>query len=209
MNVDLRPAGDRAWLVEPADRADLPALARALRADPPAAVQDVLPAAATVLVTLAEDADPEVVAAQLRRRCAAPPAAAPERQDGADTVLVPVRYDGEDLDDVAAALGLTREEVVDQHTGTTWRCAFVGFAPGFGYLTSPDGRLGVPRRAQSRTAVPAGAVALADGWSAVYPRRSPGGWQLIGTTTAVVWDLAAEPPALLQPGTSVRFVAER
>ncbi|GAB7192375.1 allophanate hydrolase subunit 1 [Kineococcus sp. NUM-3379] len=203
------PAGDRAWLVVPAAAEDLPALVRALQQRPPAAVEDVLPAAATVLVTLREGADRDIAAAEVLRCCAEHGAGTGEVPAAEEEpVLLPVRYDGEDLDDVAALLGTTPAEVVARHTGVVWRCAFLGFAPGFGYLTSPDGRLAVPRRAQSRTAVPAGAVALADGYSAVYPRRSPGGWQIVGRTDATLWDLAADPPALLQPGTPVRFVEE-
>ena len=210
----LLPAGDRAWLLEPADEeGDLrvPQFARALADEAPAGVEDVLPAARTVLVTLLPGADAASVGRELLRRWAGPSTApgsagAPRAAD--DVVTVAVRYDGEDLADVADLLGTTPEEVVALHTGTTWECSFVGFAPGFGYLRSPDGRLTVPRRAQSRTAVPAGAVALADGFSAVYPRRSPGGWQVIGTTSATLWDPAADPPALLRPGAVVRFVRE-
>ncbi|WP_432524820.1 5-oxoprolinase subunit B family protein [Kineococcus sp. SYSU DK006] len=210
----LLPAGDRAWLLEPAGEAGglrVPQFARALADEAPEGVEDVLPAARTVLVTLLPGADAVSVGRELLRRWAAPPAApgSPGVPRAADEVVtVAVRYDGEDLADVADLLGTTPEEVVARHTGTTWECSFVGFAPGFGYLRSPDGRLTVPRRAQSRTAVPAGAVALADGFSAVYPRRSPGGWQVIGTTAATLWDPAADPPALLRPGTVVRFVRE-
>jgi KipI family sensor histidine kinase inhibitor len=107
---------------------------------------------------------------------------------------------------VAAHTGLTRAEVVTAHTGQPWRAAFAGFAPGFCYLTGGDPRLDVPRRPESRTSVPAGSVALAGGFSAVYPRESPGGWQLIGTTDAVLWDVDRQPPALISEGAWVRFV---
>ena len=119
-----------------------------------------------------------------------------------------MRYDGPDLSDVARHTGLSEEEVVEAHTGTPWRVAFGGFAPGFGYLAGGDERLRVPRRDSARTAVPAGAVALADRFSGVYPRESPGGWQLIGTTDLPMWDLDRDPPALLRPGVPVRFVSE-
>ncbi|MCI2238267.1 allophanate hydrolase subunit 1 [Paenibacillus sp. TRM 82003] len=202
----LLPAGDRAWLLEPADPARLAAFARELERDAPAGVEDVLPAARTALVTLRPGADRDEVAREVLRRWEALPqrAAADQTGDG-DVVTVPVRYDGEDLDEVAGLLGVSPGEVVARHTGATWTCAFVGFAPGFGYLRSPGARLAVPRRAHPRTAVPAGAVALADGFSAVYPRRSPGGWRLIGTTALTLWDASADPPALLRPGTRVRF----
>jgi KipI family sensor histidine kinase inhibitor len=107
---------------------------------------------------------------------------------------------------VAAVAGLTRAEVVAAHTGRPWRGAFAGFAPGFCYLTGGDDRLAVPRRHESRSSVPAGSVALAGGFSAVYPRESPGGWQLIGTTDAVLWDVDRQPPALISAGAWVRFV---
>ncbi|WP_337060154.1 5-oxoprolinase subunit B family protein [Kineococcus sp. G2] len=208
----LLPAGDRAWLLEPADPAALTAFARELEQDAPAGVEDVLPAARTALVTLRPGADRDEVARQVLRRWEALPtgdgAGTTDDGDGdgdGDVVTVPVRYDGEDLEEVAGLLGVGPAEVVARHTGATWTCAFVGFAPGFGYLRGPGARLAVPRRAQPRTAVPAGAVALADGWSAVYPRRSPGGWRLIGTTALTLWDPAADPPALLRPGTRVRF----
>ncbi len=97
--------------------------------------------------------------------------------------------------------------MVAAHTGTAWTAAFSGFAPGFAYLTGGDPRLSVPRRAEPRTRVPAGAVALAGGFSGVYPRASPGGWQLLGRTDLAVWDLARDPPALLRPGVRVRFTA--
>ena len=84
--------------------------------------------------------------------------------------------------------------------------AFCGFAPGFGYLVGADDRLDVPRRSNPRTRVPAGAVALAGKFSGVYPRESPGGWQLLGHTSVRTWDVRREPPALLVPGVRVRFV---
>ena len=118
-----------------------------------------------------------------------------------------VRYDGPDLAGVAAHTGLTTDEVVAAHTGTRWRVGFVGFAPGFAYLVGGDRRLEVPRRPSPRTVVPPGSVGLASTFSAVYPRESPGGWQLIGRTDAVLWDADRDPPALLQPGSWVQFVA--
>jgi KipI family sensor histidine kinase inhibitor len=124
-----------------------------------------------------------------------------------DTVLdVPVVYDGQDLAEVADILGCSADEVVRRHTGTVWTVAFCGFAPGFGYLTDGTGSWDVPRRSTPRTTVPAGAVALAGEFSGVYPRESPGGWQLIGRTRLQVFDLDRDPPALLAPLTRVRFV---
>jgi len=119
---------------------------------------------------------------------------------------IPTRYDGEDLIEVAALTGLSIDEVVAAHTGSIWTVAFGGFAPGFAYLTGGDPRLTVPRRDSPRTSVPAGAVGLAGTFSGVYPRESPGGWQLIGHTALAMWDLDREPPALLHAGHRVRFV---
>lgn len=126
-----------------------------------------------------------------------------------DTVVaeieVTVVYDGPDLDDVARLTGLTTTQVVAAHTGTPWTAAFGGFAPGFSYLVDGDARLQVPRRTSPRTTVPAGSVGLAGEFSGVYPRSSPGGWQLIGRTDLAMWDTAREPAALLVPGTVVHF----
>lgn len=122
-------------------------------------------------------------------------------------VEIEVVYDGPDLADVARHTGLTAQEVIEAHTGTPWRVGFTGFAPGFGYLVGGDPRLRVPRLATPRKSVPAGSVALAGDYSGIYPRSSPGGWQLIGRTSAVLWDLAQDPPALLTPGTIVTFRA--
>ncbi|MGW4244767.1 5-oxoprolinase subunit B family protein [Nocardia sp. NPDC004722] len=218
---EVRAAGDRALLVIPPLRSMIADLVAALRPRPPGVV-DVLPAAETVLVILTSPASAERVRQRLlallarldaRARVTAGDRAMPDRPIDAagravaeDPVTIPVRYDGEDLAAVARLLDLTPAEVIAQHTGTVWRCAFVGFAPGFGYLESPDGRLSVPRRTQSRTAIPPGAVALAGGYSAVYPRSSPGGWQLIGTTEVPMWDVDRKPPALVRAGTRVRFV---
>jgi KipI family sensor histidine kinase inhibitor len=122
-------------------------------------------------------------------------------------VEIPVTYDGADLDDVADLTGLSPHDVIAAHTGTLWTVAFGGFAPGFFYLADGDPRLHVPRRPSPRTHVPAGSVGIAGGFSGVYPRESPGGWQLIGRTDQIMWDTARRPPALLAAGTRVRFVA--
>ena len=121
-------------------------------------------------------------------------------------VEIPVGYDGPDLGEVARLAGLTEAEVVRRHAGAAYTVAFCGFAPGFGYLTGLPEELHVPRRDSPRTAVAAGAVGIAGEFAGVYPRRSPGGWQLLGRTDAVLWDPDRDPPALLAPGTRVRFV---
>ncbi|MFF3948598.1 allophanate hydrolase subunit 1 [Streptomyces sp. NPDC001902] len=121
-------------------------------------------------------------------------------------VEIPVRYDGPDLAVVAERWGVAEEDVAGLHTGAEHRVAFCGFAPGFAYMTGLGARYGVPRRAEPRTSVPAGSVAVAGPYTGIYPRSSPGGWQLIGTTSVRLWDLEREPAALLAPGTRVRFV---
>ncbi len=168
-------------------------------------VVDIVPAATTVLVVVADEAG----VAALRQVLATLPAAAAAEAAASDQVIeIPVRYDGPDLTDVAKLTGLSVHEVIAAHTGTDWRVAFGGFAPGFAYLSWGDPRLGVSRREEPRTSVPSGAVALAGEFSAIYPRSSPGGWQLIGRTDVVVFDIDRDPPALLQPGAVVRFVEE-
>ncbi|MGP5496522.1 carboxyltransferase domain-containing protein [Corynebacterium flavescens] len=129
----------------------------------------------------------------------------------ARTVEIDVLYDGADLDEAAELMGLSREGLIEWHTSTEWTAAFGGFAPGFSYCTPSDPALArhVPRRASPRTAVPAGAVGIAGDFSAVYPRQSPGGWQLLGTTTTPMWDSHAQPPSFVQPGDHVRYRAVR
>jgi allophanate hydrolase subunit 1 len=196
----LRRCGDGALLVELDSVEEVVALYEAVSARPPAGVTDLLPAARTLLVRFEPPARPDTVGAAV---LAARPR--PGRLAEAGEVTIPVVYDGADLAEVAALTGLPEREVVAAHTGATWVVAFCGFAPGFGYLVGGDPRLDVPRRTESRVRVPAGSVALAAGFSAVYPRESPGGWRLIGRTTLQVWDVTTDPPALLRPGTHVRF----
>jgi KipI family sensor histidine kinase inhibitor len=167
------------------------------------AIVDVVPAATTVLVLVDED----IPIAPVRKALAALSVAENgEASLSEETIEIPVRYDGPDLTEVAQHTGLSIPEIVAAHTGTDWRVAFGGFEPGFAYLSWGDPRLAVPRRQEPRTSVPAGSVALAGEFSAIYPRSSPGGWQLIGHTDVVLFDADREPPALLQPGMTVRFV---
>jgi KipI family sensor histidine kinase inhibitor len=166
-------------------------------------VVDVVPAARTVLVCCADRASVAQVAARLPH--IAPGAEGPEHERR--LVEIPVVYDGDDLDDVARATGLDPDEVVARHRESAFRVEFCGFAPGFAYLAGLDEALWLPRRATPRTRVPAGSVAIASTYSAVYPGVSPGGWHLLGTTSTRIWDVARDPPALLEPGTDVRFVA--
>jgi KipI family sensor histidine kinase inhibitor len=198
----ILPVNDAAVLVELADLAETLALFDALQREPIAGVTSLVPAARTILVQFAPWAiTPTQLAAQIGQRDRHPRA----RPPGA-LVELPVRYDGEDLAEVAEHLGLTPAQLVARHTGREWDVAFTGFAPGFAYLTGGDPVFDVPRRASPRTRIPAGAVALAGRYSGIYPRESPGGWQLIGRTDEPMWDLARDPPARLQPGQRVRFV---
>lgn len=206
----VRRVGDRAVLVDVADAAAAAALAARCAADPLPGQVDVVPGAASVLVVVDRPVGPAAAREHLGALAVdgggtgtgVRPAGA-----AADEHVVEAVYDGEDLHDVAAATGLSVDEVVAAHTGSPWTVAFAGFAPGFAYLVGGDPRLPVARRSSSRPRVPAGSVGLAGGHSGVYPRESPGGWQLIARTAARLWDVDREPPALLAPGDTVRFVA--
>jgi KipI family sensor histidine kinase inhibitor len=163
-------------------------------------VREIVPAARTVL--LDGVADPGRLAAEL------PAWDVPPAPPGRPSVVeLPIRYDGPDLGRVARLWGVSPGQAARIHSGVEFRVAFCGFAPGFGYLTGlPDG-FHVPRRSTPRTRVPAGSVGLAGPYTGVYPRSSPGGWQLIGTTDAALWDPGRDPAALLSPGTRVRFAS--
>ncbi|MEJ3657390.1 5-oxoprolinase/urea amidolyase family protein [Actinomycetes bacterium KLBMP 9759] len=199
--MKLLPCGDTGLLVEVAGLAEVHGLTAAIREAGFDRVLDVVPAARTVLLVV----EPGVDLDALGRAVGGlefTAGDAPERE----TVEIGVVYDGPDLAEVGELTGLGADGVVEAHTGTPWRVGFVGFAPGFAYLGDGDERLDVARRDEPRTSVPPGSVGLAGGYSAVYPRSSPGGWQLIGRTDAVLWDETRDPPALLQPGAWVRFV---
>ncbi|WJZ66209.1 5-oxoprolinase subunit B/C family protein [Kocuria rosea] len=195
----VRPLGPRAALVECADLHDAVAVhARLAAADLPGLVDCVAGAETVVVRTSTTDALRGVV----RAARAVPRGSA--GAGGARTVTIDVVYDGEDLEAVGELTGLGADGVVRFHTGQAWTAAFAGFAPGFFYCVGEDGP-DVPRRGTPRTAVPAGSVALAGRFSAVYPRSSPGGWQLIGRSAARMFDLDREDPALLRPGDRVRY----
>jgi len=196
------PSGSTALLVELAGLEEVLDLYAALCAERPDGLVDVVPAARTILlVTDPAATDLATVERAVRETT-------PRRVDrtGGELVEIPVTYDGEDLAEAASLLSCTPEELVRRHTGEEWTVAFCGFAPGFGYLAGACGQWDVPRRDSPRTTVPAGSVALAGEFSGVYPRASPGGWQLIGRTELSIFDLDRDPPALLRPGTPVRFV---
>ena len=202
--------GDQALLLQFDSTAEVLAWNDVLREADLTGVTDVVPASRTVLVKLDGPRYQGIARQQLSKLTLAPEALAEATapNDGRVDVVIDVVYDGEDLDEVAKLTGMTTREVVAAHTGTPWRVGFAGFAPGFGYLIGGDERLNVPRRSEPRTKVPVGSVGLAGEFSGVYPRQSPGGWQLIGRTSkdqADLWDVDRDPPALLTPGTWVQF----
>lgn len=233
--MKLLRCADSGVLVELANLDEVLALYATLSKAPPPGVVELVPASRTLLLRLAPPgtarelpggAGRDVIGGVAQAVRAAwervrryardhpadrpPPATTPEAAAGpaaGELIEVPVRYDGPDLAEVGEITGLGAEGVVSAHTGRDWTVAFCGFAPGFGYLVGGDRRLQVPRRPSSRTKVPTGAVGLAGEFSGVYPRESPGGWQLIGHTTLRTFDLDRDPPALLRPGVRVRFTA--
>jgi KipI family sensor histidine kinase inhibitor len=191
-----RPYGPSAWLIE--DIADPISWAAGLEQLGHIGIHEIVPAKETVLVLCERLAHAEVgrllsrVSPVLRRR---------DLRD----VIIDVVYDGDDLADVAERVGLSREAVVQKHVASQYTVEFCGFSPGFAYLRGLDEALRVPRHSSPRTQVPAGSVAIASDYSCVYPSQSPGGWHLLGRTTAEVWDVGRKEPALLTPGTTVRF----
>lgn len=209
----LLPYGERGLLVEVNDLHRALALFELLATarEHLAGLEDVVAGARSVLLVAASPGALTAVRAEAQRALAAvgsgevPTASNSGGPAPEQVVEVPVHYDGDDLADVAELTGLTVTEVVAAHTGTPWRVGFAGFAPGFAYLVDGDPRLRVPRRAAPRPRVPAGSVGLADEFSGVYPRSSPGGWQLLGHTDLALWDLHRDPPALLRPGLWVQF----
>ena len=202
--MKIHPVGTRALLIDLDGLNQVMDYHAALSAQPLKNQVDCIAAATTVLLTF-KTPDSAHHAAEYLKDFTPPSAKASEVR----TVEIDVLYDGEDLVDAAKLLGISREALIEWHTSTEWTAAFGGFAPGFTYCApaNPDDARAIPRRANPRTAVPAGAVAIAGDFSAVYPRQSPGGWQLLGTTNTPMWDSAAEPPALVQPGDRVRYRA--
>ncbi|MFI5838703.1 allophanate hydrolase subunit 1 [Catenuloplanes sp. NPDC051500] len=203
--MHVRRAGPSAILIELAGTEAVFAayeLLTAARERGELTAEEIIPAARTVLLDGVPD--PDLVFRLLPAGDKLPPAPAEEPK----TIMISTRYDGEDLDDVARLWDTDRAGVVAIHTGTEFRVAFCGFAPGFAYLTGLGPRHHVPRRPSPRTRVPVGTVALAGPYSGVYPTASPGGWQLIGRTREKLFDLEKDEPALLTPGATVRFVEE-
>jgi KipI family sensor histidine kinase inhibitor len=196
--------GDRALLLQFDSTAEVLTWTAALRDAALPGVLDIVPAARTVLLTLDSLRRQNAIRGQLGAVRLAPDAASTAPSE---PTVIDVVYDGADLAEVAQRTELTTAQVVEAHTARPWQVGFCGFAPGFAYLVGGDSQLSVPRRAEPRSAVPAGAVGLAGEFTGIYPRRSPGGWQLIGHTDAVLWDIDRPNPALLTPGMWVQFRA--
>ena len=195
-----RRCGEDAALLDCDSLAQLRAAHATVLAARPAGVVDLVPGARSLLVV----GDVAAVRALLDGADLTHPPAGEPRE-----VTLDVRYDGEDLELVASDAGISADAVVELHTGAVYTVAFTGFAPGFGYLSGLPEPLRQPRLASPRTRVPAGSVGLAGEFTGVYPRESPGGWRLLGHTTATLFDPHADPPALFAPGDRVRFRSVR
>jgi KipI family sensor histidine kinase inhibitor len=196
----VHTAGPSALLAEVADADAARSLAGFVRGRCPD-ILDVVPAARTVLF----DGVPEPVALRAALRAWRPGFDTPTSES---VVTIPVRYDGPDLAEVAQHWRVSIADVVARHSRVDFVSAFGGFSPGFSYLSGLPVRWAVPRLSTPRTRVPPGSVAVADTWCAVYPQASPGGWLILGSTSARMWDPTRSDPALLPPGTRVRFVEE-
>lgn len=202
----LLPFGVDGVLVELDDLAAVLAGRDALHTADIAGVTELIPGARTILVRF----DPAVFAREHLEHALNSASASVSVGPSGDLVTIDVVYDGEDLAEVATLTGLTVDEVIARHTAPTYGVAFTGFAPGFAYLSGGDPALIVPRRSTPRMSIPAGSVGLAGEFSGVYPRQSPGGWQLLGRTALLLWDPArSDRPALLRPGDRVQFVRRR
>ena len=197
--------GDQALLLQFDSTTDVLAWAAALREAALPGVLDIVPASRTVLLKLDGPRQQSAIRRRLRTLRVAPEMVATAPQQ--EPMTIDVVYDGADLAEVAQLTGLSTAQVINAHTATPWQVGFGGFAPGFAYLVGGDPRLTVPRRPEPRSFVPAGAVGLAGEFTGIYPRRSPGGWQLIGHTDGVMWDIDRPNPALLTPGMWVQFRA--
>lgn len=200
MGRRIVPAGSRAVMVELDDLDQAVRFNAALLAANLPGVTEIIPAARTVLVEFESAAQTGAIVAELKGL----PLADAVRVD-ADPLVIPTIYDGADLNETADHLGVSTDELVRRHTEATWTVAFVGFAPGFAYQVCDDPLFNVPRRSSPRTRIPAGSVGLAGEFSGVYPRESPGGWQLIGRTPLAMFDVTRDPAVLLSPGQTVRY----
>jgi KipI family sensor histidine kinase inhibitor len=201
----MRPVGDRAALLELPDNASVHRAARLARDLYRDELVEIVPGHETLLLILRDGCVISDISELALRRASSEISGGGGNHEQAS--VIPVRYDGADLERVARELGVSREAVVEMHSTPEYVVAFMGFAPGFPYLIADDPAplLELPRLATPRTEVPAGSVAVAAGYCGIYPRASPGGWNLLGHTDAVLFDADRAAPALLGPGTRVRF----
>lgn len=200
----MRPAGERAVLVELPGNATVRKLATAVRSRI-AGLEDVVAGHETVLLVWEPGRRPP---GDLGMRLAELLGSAGAAST-AGVVEIPVTYDGPDLASVAERCGMAPDEVVRRHLASTFEVGFVGFSPGFAYLLGGDPEVRPPRRDSPRERVPARSLALAGEYCAVYPAASPGGWNLIGRAHVDPFDLERDPQALLTTGARVRFVEAR
>jgi len=199
--MNLRPMGEGAVLVEVAGHAEAHALRHALLDRPLAGVRELIPGESSLLIVM----DPLIL--DLDTLAAHLPVVGKKTSAPGSLHEFRVVYDGEDLAIVAKQLGVTPQEVVRRHTLPLYEVAFLGFVPGFPYLTGLDPSLRMPRRSRPRTRVPAGSVAMADGYTGIYPQATPGGWHILGRCPDRLFDATRLQPALLMPGDRVRFMA--
>lgn len=197
----VQPAGESALLVDTGDTERAHRLhAHLLRADLPG-VRELVPGLSTLLIV----ADPLTLDLDALARAIPRWELAPRASETAKEIVIDVTYDGPDLAAVADLTGLSADEVIERHTRSRYDVAFLGFTPGFPYLTGLDSALVVPRLDSPRTRVPAGAVAIAGNMTVVYPRATPGGWRIIGHAQISLFDPSRQPPNRLAPGDRVRF----
>lgn len=185
---------------DPAANARLQALALALLRDPLPGVSDVVPGYVNLYIEYCEGLEEKAVRAWVARCAGEAHQPSPAR-----SLEIGVRYDGEDLEEVARRTGLSVAEVVERHSRVVYHVYALGFTPGFAFMGDVDERLRLPRRAVPRKQVPAHRVAMAAGQTGIYPLPSPGGWHLLGTALEAVYDPHRPEPFLLQAGDKVRF----
>ncbi|MGC8466538.1 MAG: 5-oxoprolinase subunit B family protein [Acidimicrobiales bacterium] len=201
-HLAVRPYGDCGYLIDVAQAPLIPSLFNFLRSDyvqdRRRPIVDVIPAERSILVIstlpahdiidIIEAWDPSV-----------------EQGAPARIIDIPTRYNGPDLEEVARQWNVDIQAVIDIHVATTFTCSFCGFLPGFAYLTGLPQHYAVRRKATPRTALSAGSVGLAGAYCGIYPRSSPGGWQILGQTEFEPWRIDRDPPGQIMPGDKVRF----
>jgi KipI family sensor histidine kinase inhibitor len=207
--MKILPFGDRALLAEFSSLEQTIAAFRAFDAARAPGIIELIPAASTVLARV----DPTTLSLRAAEQWLTSTYLRASNNSNvaeaaAPSITIPVRYDGPDLASSALVLGISPDELVSRHSQAHWLCSFIGFVPGFAYLASTDSNFDLPRRETSRASVPAGSVGLAGEFTGIYPRSSPGGWQIIGTTAVRLWDESRDAPAAITPGMTVRFEVE-